>query len=920
MHASTKLVCSLILGSMFSMTAMAADYLQDAREYYDRKEYRAAVIQLKNALQETPDNKAARLLLAKIHLETGDAAAAEKEFRQARRLGAKREAWVRGLAQSMLLQTRFDAVLSEIEVVSSDPPALQADILVLRGQALIAKGEAERAGQHFRQALEHDGNHADARLGLAQLAFNAGDFERATEFVDAALDVDPGAYSARFIKAQILAAQELETAADWFDKALEARPDDISARLGKAKFLITQGDFARAQPEVERLRAALPDSPQVRYLAGLIDFNAGNLEPARVAFNDVLAAEPKHAPAMLFLGTIHYQEDNLDQARFYLRDYLEYVPGNIPARQMLGSIHLRQGKAREAIGIMQPGADAANDNAGYLALLGAAHMQVGEVEQAMQYLQRAREIAPEALPLQAQLAMGQILQGDSEAGLEDLRALTDGQGGMEYDRLLVMSYLALKDYPGALHAVEAMREKYPDSVETINLHGIIQLAMEERDAARKTLKAAIAQDESFTAAYINLANIEFQEGNHAEAAAILKRAEAHGAESAQILLARARLAEATGDQAGAGSLYRRAYENHEGELPPGLAYADYLARSGDPDKATAVLSGLNRRHPGDPRVLARLGMVQLDSGDLANAEASIKSLLEKTPENGHAHFLLGRVHLARDRVDQAIPALERALELGVDDIQPQVLLVESYAAEGQDEKALQLIEQTRRDYPDIGLGFELEGDFHMRREAPEKALEAYRQAYAISTTRPLMTKLYRVHKLLDQPVAARAMLEEWLQDNPEDTGIRLVHASSLSRAGETGAALQQYQAVIESEPENLAALNNAAVIAADTNPGLGLDYARRAYELASSRPEIIDTYGWLLLSNDRPQEAERLLKEAAVLAPHIPEIRYHLAVAYHRNGRDSAALLELREIEDSFDALPDAAQARSLYQKLNGKI
>lgn len=918
MHKHTTRIGGLILGLMVCLSALAGDYVEDARQYYADGEYRAAMIQLKNALQKNPDDLEARLLLARIYLETADAPAAEKEFRQARRLGAQREEWVGGLAHALLQQRKFDQVLLQIDVAEDDANALQADILVLRGQALMAQGEAQEAEKRFRQALKRNDNHPDAYLGLAQLALNEGDLEAAGRHIDTALEIDRHSFSAHLLKARLLATRGQDQAAAWYDKALEIRPDDLTARLGKAKALITQGDFDAAKPVVEELRERLPETTEVIHLTGIIEFNEGNYAQALEAFNRVLGAQPRFAPAMLFLGTIHYQQGNLDQAQLYLRDYLEYVPGHVPSRQMLGGILLRRGQAEEAIEVLQPGAEAAGANAGYLAQLGVAYMQVGKIDTAMQYLERARELAPDALPLQAQLAMGRILQGDRETGLDELQSLTDSQGGMEYDRLLVMSYLALENYTGALRAVEAMRRKYPENAETANLQGIVQLAMGRREAARDSLNEAIALDPALPAAYVNLANLEFKADAHRAAAEVLERAVSRGVDSPEIQLARARLAEATGELEKAGRLYRQAHEEYVDKPQTGLEYADYLARRGEPDKALSLLSGLNRQHPGQPAVLTKLAMTQISSGDFANADVNIQSLIEKSPQNAYAHFLHARLYLARNQVEKAIPALERAIDLGMGGIEPVVLLTEAYAAAGQDKKAQALIEQTKRDYPDIGLGHELEGDFHMRNQAYGEALQAYRHAYAGSATRALMTKLYRVHKAMGQPGKAREVLAGWLQNHPDDTAARLILASELTHAGDTGAALAEYEAVIEAEPKNIAALNNAAVIAAETDSAQGLKYARRAYELEPSRPEIIDTYGWMLLHNDRLGEAERLLKEAAVLAPHIPEIRYHLAVAYHRNGNDQDALLELDAIKSDLDDLSDSEDAESLYRELKG--
>src|SRR5689334_8292814 len=61
----------------------AASYLKSAQNYVEKRDYRAAIIEVKNALQKEPDNGEARLLLAKAFLETGDPANAETEHRKA---------------------------------------------------------------------------------------------------------------------------------------------------------------------------------------------------------------------------------------------------------------------------------------------------------------------------------------------------------------------------------------------------------------------------------------------------------------------------------------------------------------------------------------------------------------------------------------------------------------------------------------------------------------------------------------------------------------------------------------------------------------------------------------------------------------------------------------------------------------------
>src|SRR6185295_8304994 len=61
----------------------ATAFLTSANAYMAKGDYKAAIIEIKNALQREPDNGDARLLLATSLLESGDAAGAEAEVRKA---------------------------------------------------------------------------------------------------------------------------------------------------------------------------------------------------------------------------------------------------------------------------------------------------------------------------------------------------------------------------------------------------------------------------------------------------------------------------------------------------------------------------------------------------------------------------------------------------------------------------------------------------------------------------------------------------------------------------------------------------------------------------------------------------------------------------------------------------------------------
>ena len=85
-----------------------ADYLERAKDLFDKGQLKAASIELKNALQENQNNAEARRLLGVVHLRAGDPAGAAKELRRAGELGVATDAVQPLLARALLSQGKYD--------------------------------------------------------------------------------------------------------------------------------------------------------------------------------------------------------------------------------------------------------------------------------------------------------------------------------------------------------------------------------------------------------------------------------------------------------------------------------------------------------------------------------------------------------------------------------------------------------------------------------------------------------------------------------------------------------------------------------------------------------------------------------------------------------------------------------------------
>ena len=103
----TGLLClAALLYATAAPAATSEEYLQEAETYLQSGEIRAAVIQLKNALQRDPDNARARFRLGETYLKLGQGAAAAKELGRARQLGMATERVLIPLGQALMMQGR----------------------------------------------------------------------------------------------------------------------------------------------------------------------------------------------------------------------------------------------------------------------------------------------------------------------------------------------------------------------------------------------------------------------------------------------------------------------------------------------------------------------------------------------------------------------------------------------------------------------------------------------------------------------------------------------------------------------------------------------------------------------------------------------------------------------------------------------
>lgn len=131
--------------------------------------------------------------------------------------------------------------------------------------------------------------------------------------------------------------------------------------------------------------------------------------------------------------------------------------------------------------------------------------------------------------------------------------------------------------------------------------------------------------------------------------------------------------------------------------------------------------------------------------------------------------------------------------------------------------------------------------------------------------------------------------------------------------------IARYREAVARRPDDVFALNALAQLLAEAGV---LDeagrFAARAVEAAPTNANALDTCGWILLRQDRVEEAIETLTRASRLMPDHPVLHYHLGRAYLRAGREVPARRALERATMLSTTFPERAEALRLLGRSEG--
>jgi putative PEP-CTERM system TPR-repeat lipoprotein len=913
---------ALALALAASLLACANDepaaVLASAKQYMEKRDFNASVIQLKNVLQKAPEHPEARYLLGVALLEQGDPVAAQIELDKAVALGFSSDELQVALARVLLARGGAAKMLEQFGATKLATPKAHAELGALIGMAQLARGERRQAQQAFEEALALDAANTTANLGTALLAAAERNFAAALSAAERALAAAPTSLEALLFKANLYAVQgEHESAEQGYRKAIAAAPNQVAPRMSLISHLLRQRVLDKADAEAAALEKMAPKDPRMFYAKALVLIEERKFAAAREAVQQVLKVAPEHVPSLTVAGMAALETGALQEAESHLRKAVLNAPNAFGAKRLLAMTHLRMGKTELALSEVGELLKVSQDPA-IIALAGEAHLAKGDVAGAARHYEQAKALAPKNAAVQTRLGLIRLAAGDADRAIAELEAAsTVDPSAYQADLALITTYLRKRDPDNALEALKTLEKKQPNNPLTHNLRGGALLLKKDFTGARKSFERALELQPTYMPAVSNLAQLDLRD-KKPEAArkryeAVLKK-EPNNEQALLGLAVLLRVAGANPQEI--EKPLKQSVAANPASPNARAALINFYLRNRDDKAALAAAQEAQAALPNHAGILQALGATQMGAGETRQAVATFTRLAEMLPKSHEPHILLARAHVAGKQPDEAIKSLRAALALRPDLAAAQRDIVAIYVAANRHDDALREAKAVQAEQPQQPLGHVLEAELYVAQKKWDLAERTYRAALKKFDTSPLAVRTHAVMHSAGKAAEADAMAEDWVKRHPKDALVIGYLAERDLAAKRYESAAKGYRSALERQPDNALFLNNLAWVSNQLKEPRALEYAERAHELAPDNPNIMDTLGFILAETGQIERGLELLGRASELAPNAHQIRLNFAKALVKAQKKAAARKELEQLAKLDARLPVQQEAAKLLEGL----
>jgi putative PEP-CTERM system TPR-repeat lipoprotein len=893
-------------------------HIENATKFLANGDQKSALIELKSAIQQNPQNGKARTLLGQLYLKAGNFAAAEKELKKAQELGEDANGISPYLSKVFLQLRKLDDVIAM--QTNHLQPNEQGEVLAAQGIAFLVQGDHNSAVKQIDRAVEIAPGSAYVRVAKASAFMMAEkSLGKAREQLKRAFEIDNKLPAAWSLLGDIEANEKnLELARDAYTKSMSLMPTNLADRNKRVTINILLNDLKKAQYDLDILKKMLPGNAGVAFSQGLVYLASNKLDDAKSAFDLALLDQDRYPLSLFYLAYVNYRLGNIAQAETHAERYFTLNPGYLPNRKLLADIKYSRKEYDYVDELINPVLKANQEDDELINIMAKTKLMRGETAEGIALLNQIVERNPESAEARVRLGAGLLMSGNQEEGFAQLEAaIVQDKNDHQADTLRVLSYLRLKEMEKAHQAAADFQKRAPESEIPYNLMGMIFIAERDLPGAQKALEQSWKIKPGNTDAGHNLAIMAIQDKKYAQARDFLNGVIVAHPDNLETLVKLAELDAIEGKTEQQVQQLEKAIRLYPGAVKPRLMLARHYINSGNPAQVTGLIETLDFEARKQLPVLEVLAIQAIAQKNYKSVEKAALEIIAKKPDGPEGHYFLAQAYAGQDNLNLAEKALLKAIEKDDRYLPARIALLRllvkkpDIPAVEREVASLKTFTNNNEDVMKVAFALEqLKGD-------QQQALKLAEEVFAAYPNVDNMLALSRQRLRVGDSAGALSLQEKWAESNAEEYNANFILAESYTRLKKYDLAAKYYQRALAVAPDDIRVLNNLAWVMRTFDPEQALTYIQRANELKPGSVTLMDTLALVYLANKETELALRTIKEVGYLEPNNPTLRYHEAMINAMAGNNKIAVQILTGLLEKEQDFSEKAEAKALFEKLN---
>lgn len=847
--------------------AEVARFNRSATTYQEQGQYRAAILEARNAIQKDPKDPQAYITLAKINNQVGAYPTTQKVLEAVvKELPATSIELAEAYLQSKKYRSAINLLTSYAEDASVPNESSRKQIIIARSS--IHLGDKKEYEDAVAKLAKIPGQNNEVGLLEAEYLIAQGHTEEAQVKLDTLVSGDSKNVRALILLGDFsLRQNQLAKAEDFYTKALALLPSTDVMTVEKTtvlaqltESLIQQGKTAEAYRYQKILAEANPESQAVqqKFNEAMEYYRQGKFSEAEKILDEVREQYPQDKNSAMLLGLVQYQQGQDRQALELFDKFIDPETVSPTIIQAAVLAKYRNNKMDEAVKLLKKSVDSQPDNADILATYGLALLDLDPTSaDGEKAIEKSLALNSKQQRLRLALAKRALAMNNKPQAIAQLKK---GYGEDRQDLFMQQAYLKALIGDGRIDEVKTeianFQKDYPASARGIFLEGWYKITQNDYAGAQAAFEKALSVkgNTEKTLSYAGLAQLfeiqkQPQKAINAWQSLLEEDPTQIPAYTSWLKLMQElkRIKEA--------NTFLTELEKKTEKWEPSVVFAQFLVMQGEfaqsivhIDKAMERSASTNSVKQVAAQLYLTYGLNLKKEGKPADARVYMLKALKFFPSNMNILANVIELEIAQKNIPEAQKLLD------------QFSATEEFAAEYA----------------------YLQGIIRQAEGKQDEAIKLFQDSWRKKPLDVVADTLFDYYIKNNQTSQADKLAEDWVVKLPGSPRPALIKAVKAQEANDMALAIKWYEKTIELSPNMPAAVNNLAWIYYEQKNPKALELAKRAYEMAGSNPAIMDTYGWILVENNRVQEGLEILERAVSLAPTNTEIKAHLSTAKAR--------------------------------------